>query len=632
MKKIALLAFFLCLIVGINSSWAQYVTSIGPITPGDFAIYNSPTIIKDGGYGPSTLPLPQNEIYVGSAANVAAAVAMGGDCTIVSAGTITCTKLNGVSPGALFPLNIGTGLNASGGNLNLDTALPNGTTATTQSSSDNSTKIATDAFVASQFPLSLANGGLGGSQSAATANQIPVFPGGSGAAVPTGFSAWLDSAVGTTQGAIIYRGASSWTALAPGTSGQFLETQGVSANPQWASAPGGGCGLGIACMWASSGQSESPTSPWNVADIYGNNLSSICSGTTSQCLQEFINYIFTNGEQGKIYCGATVTVSKQTGTVTNGSPIVTGLSSTSSLHVNYFVVGNGANNNYIPSFTGIASIDSSTQIHLSNNATGSGTITLWFSVDQNLNTIQSTSTIIFPPIENGFFEADGCTLNGNESAGPVVSFDSFMALTFLWYGIIEAQQNTAYPIILFQPKNPVPLDGIVTDTASTVFISNPVAGGSATTALIDFDLTYGGINDGTFGFVELNGGVNNLVVANAQSNTGFSGNHVTVPNAHGASGSSILEGGSTNQSSYAQNIWKLSVQATSGNICFDSFGKYENVSITCTGGNTGIYAEAGATISGTITTNVATPINSGGNFSGIANQTIYSGGTALTVP
>ena len=55
-------------------------------------------------------------------------------------------------------------------------------------------------------------------------------------------SALLDSSIGSTQGTIIYRGASTWGALTPGTNGYFLETQGASANPTWAPASGGtGC-------------------------------------------------------------------------------------------------------------------------------------------------------------------------------------------------------------------------------------------------------------------------------------------------------------------------------------------------------------------------------------------------------
>lgn len=47
-------------------------------------------------------------------------------------------------------------------------------------------------------------------------------------------SSALDSAFGSTQGAILYRSATAWTTLAPGTSGFVLTTQGAGANPSWA--------------------------------------------------------------------------------------------------------------------------------------------------------------------------------------------------------------------------------------------------------------------------------------------------------------------------------------------------------------------------------------------------------------
>lgn len=46
----------------------------------------------------------------------------------------------------------------------------------------------------------------------------------------------LDNALGSTQGQIAYRNATGWTALSPGTSGQFLQTLGSSANPAWGDA------------------------------------------------------------------------------------------------------------------------------------------------------------------------------------------------------------------------------------------------------------------------------------------------------------------------------------------------------------------------------------------------------------
>jgi hypothetical protein len=53
-------------------------------------------------------------------------------------------------------------------------------------------------------------------------------------------TALLDNILGSTQGSVIFRGASSWGVLTPGINGQFLQTQGTAANPLWASAAGAG--------------------------------------------------------------------------------------------------------------------------------------------------------------------------------------------------------------------------------------------------------------------------------------------------------------------------------------------------------------------------------------------------------
>lgn len=47
------------------------------------------------------------------------------------------------------------------------------------------------------------------------------------------------AAIGGVQGDIIYRNASSWVRLGAGTAGQFLKTNGASANPEWATVAGG---------------------------------------------------------------------------------------------------------------------------------------------------------------------------------------------------------------------------------------------------------------------------------------------------------------------------------------------------------------------------------------------------------
>jgi len=48
--------------------------------------------------------------------------------------------------------------------------------------------------------------------------------------------------ISTTQGTILYYNGTDWVALAPGTSGHVLKTQGAGANPQWAAETGGGGG------------------------------------------------------------------------------------------------------------------------------------------------------------------------------------------------------------------------------------------------------------------------------------------------------------------------------------------------------------------------------------------------------
>ena len=65
-------------------------------------------------------------------------------------------------------------------------------------------------------------------------------------AADVSFSTFVDAAVSAAQGDIIYRNATNWVRLAAGTNGQFLQTQGVSANPQWAAAAGGGTVTNVA--------------------------------------------------------------------------------------------------------------------------------------------------------------------------------------------------------------------------------------------------------------------------------------------------------------------------------------------------------------------------------------------------
>lgn len=87
----------------------------------------------------------------------------------------------------------------------------------------------------------------GSSGHTGTASRIAGFDG-SGAATVYTASAMLDL-ISSTQGVVLYRGASGWAALSPGTSGHFLKTNGAGADPSWAAASGGG-GSTDDAVWA----------------------------------------------------------------------------------------------------------------------------------------------------------------------------------------------------------------------------------------------------------------------------------------------------------------------------------------------------------------------------------------------
>ena len=59
---------------------------------------------------------------------------------------------------------------------------------------------------------------------------------GASAIVCTPLSTKIDNTFGSAQGSILYRGASNWMVLAPGTAGTVLVTGGAGANPQWLAA------------------------------------------------------------------------------------------------------------------------------------------------------------------------------------------------------------------------------------------------------------------------------------------------------------------------------------------------------------------------------------------------------------
>ena len=93
--------------------------------------------------------------------------------------------------------------------------------------------------------------------------------------------------IGSTQGNLMYRNASSWTVLAPGTAGQALITNGAAANPSWGSVLASQTGNsgkflttnGTTTSWTDRGVSAfASVGPHGAADPYfslGRNITSV---------------------------------------------------------------------------------------------------------------------------------------------------------------------------------------------------------------------------------------------------------------------------------------------------------------------------------------------------------------------
>jgi hypothetical protein len=81
-----------------------------------------------------------------------------------------------------------------------------------------------------------------GSVNTGTAGQVGVYGSSGNQISGQSLSNILDSNIASTQGTIIYRGASGWQALAPGSTHYVLSTNGAGADPGWVPQSGGGGG------------------------------------------------------------------------------------------------------------------------------------------------------------------------------------------------------------------------------------------------------------------------------------------------------------------------------------------------------------------------------------------------------
>jgi hypothetical protein len=143
---------------------------------------------------------------VPSTRNINTSAPLGGGGALSADLTLTCptcaTTTNGGALSATAPIV----LSAAGA-----VSMANQGTATTVLHGNAAGNPAFSALTGSDLPIvPLTKGGLGSDQSAATANQIPVYPGSGGSAVPTAPSTWFDNAYCSTIGFLIVRFTSQW--------------------------------------------------------------------------------------------------------------------------------------------------------------------------------------------------------------------------------------------------------------------------------------------------------------------------------------------------------------------------------------------------------------------------------------
>lgn len=136
--------------------------------------------------------------------------------------------------------------------------------------------------------------------------------------------------LGTTRGAILYRGASAWAELAPGTAGDVLTSQGAGADPHYAPGGGGGGGYSpgspptvVQAAWNDNGASVT----FAVAPTPGNKLVAWTTNpNTDSLVSGWTNRVYNSsgtdwGQMTDKTCGASESTTQQavnTGSTTCG--------------------------------------------------------------------------------------------------------------------------------------------------------------------------------------------------------------------------------------------------------------------------------------------------------------------------
>lgn len=134
--------------------------------------------------------------------------------------------------------------------------------------------------------------------------------GGTATPIGLGVSALIDSAMGSTQGSILYRSGSLWTPLTPGTNGQVLSTQGAAANPKWTSVSGSGTVTSVGSGTGLTGGPITGAGNLSLATIANNSfLANASGGVTTPSpttISAFLDSALGSAQGSIVYRGGTV--------------------------------------------------------------------------------------------------------------------------------------------------------------------------------------------------------------------------------------------------------------------------------------------------------------------------------------